>query len=237
MEKYSFKTFVVGPSNRFAYEAAKKVARRPGKAFNPLHICGATGLGATHLMRAIGHAVVKHNRDLKIAFITAESFTNDFIKALQRHRLASFRKHCLSLDALLLDDIQFLSGRECTQAELNTIFRDLLVAGKQIVLTSDRPAVDISGFDQRLASLCASGLVTILTAPDRDTRIAILREKRKMLKVKVSDGVLMHIAGHIHTNIRCLEGALIRVAAYSSLTGCKLTLANVDHILRDYITD
>ena len=237
MKKYTFDSFVVGPSNRNAYEAAKNVAQRPGKAFNPLHICGATGLGATHLMRAIGHAVVKHNRDAKIAFITGEAFTSDFVEAIQHHRVAGFRKYYLSLDVLLLDDIQYFSGKECTQAELNKIFRDLLVAGKQIVLTSDRPAVDISGFDQHLVSLCASGLVVTLCAPDQGTRIKILQQKRKMLNVQVADRVLKHLARHIHTDIRRLEGALIRVAADSSLDDCQLSLAKVDQILRNYVAE
>ena len=237
MEKYSFETFVVGSSNRIAYEAAKKVAQHPGKAINPLCIFGETGMGATHLMRAIGHAVVKRNRDVKISFITGEAFTTGFVDAIQRHRLAGFRKHYRDLDVLLLDGVQFFAGKESTQAEIIIIFNKLLAAHKQIVLTSDLPAGDIPHVGQRLVSLSASGLVTILSAPDRETRIAILREKRKMLKVKVSDAVLKHIAGHIHTNIRRLEGALIRAAAYSSLTGCKLTLANVDHLLRDSFTD
>lgn len=237
MEKYSFKTFVVGPSNRFAYEAAKKVARRPGKAFNPLHICGATGLGATHLMRAIGHAVVKHNRDLKIAFITAESFTSDFVEALQRRRLPGFRKHYRDLDVLLLDDVQFFAGKESTQAELTMIFNDLLAAHKQVVLTSDRPVVKITSFSPRLASLCASGLITPLCAPDQETRIAMLRKKRKALKVMVPDEVLEHIARHVHTDIRRMVGALIRVAADISLDDRQLTTENVDHILRDYGVD
>ena len=237
LNKYSFDTFVVGPANRTAYEAAMKVAQRPGKAFNPLCICGETGLGATHLMRAIGQAVIKRNRGVKIAFITGETFTTGLVRALQRHCLSGFRKQYCGLDVLLFDDVQFFNGKEHTLAELIVILRAMLAADKQIVLTSDQPAGNIPRVVHRLASLCASGLVTILSAPDRGTRIAILREKRKMLKVKVSDGVLNHIAGHIHTNIRCLEGALIRAAAYSSLTGCKLTLANVDHILRDYIAD
>ena len=237
MKKYTFNSFVVGPCNRIAYEAAKQVAHRPGKAFNPLHICGATGLGATHLMRAIGHAVVKRNRHAKIAFTTAESFTTSFIDALQRRRLAGFRKHYRDLDVLLFDDIQYLSGKECTQAELNTIVRDLLEAGKQIVLTSDRPAVNISDFNQHLVSLFASGLVATLCPPDQITRIAILKQKSKMLHVQVPDQVLNHIARHIHTDIRRLEGALISVAADSSLDDCPLSLAKVDRIMRNYVAD
>ncbi len=237
MNKYTFKTFVVGSSNRLAYEAAKKVARNPGKAFNPLLIYGATGLGATHLMRAIGHAVTKRNRDAKIAFVTGEAFTADFVEALQRRRLPGFRKHYRDRDVLLLDDIQYFAGKEQTQAELIMIFNDLLAAHKQIVLTSDRPMVRSTHFSPRLASLCASGLITPLCAPDQETRIAILREKRKMLKVKVPDEVLKRIARHMHSNIRRMEGALIRAAAYSSLTGRQLTLANVAHILRDYGAD
>ena len=234
MEKYSFNTFVVGSSNRIAYEAAKTVAQHPGKAINPLCICGETGLGATHLMRAIGHAVIKRNRDAKIAYIPSEKFAAGLVHACQPRRLAEFRKQYRSMDVLLLDDVQYFAGKESTQAELINIFNNLLAANKQIVLTCDRSAGDITRVGQRLVSLSASGLVTILSAPDRETRIAILQEKRKMLKVKVSDAVLKRIAGHIHTNIRCLEGALIRAAAYSSLNGCKLTLVNVNHILRDY---
>ena len=237
MNKYSFETFVVGPSNRLAYESAKEVARRAGKAFNPLLFYGASGLGATHLMRAIGHAVVKRNRDAKIAFITGEAFTTGYIDALMRRRLPGFRKHYRDLDVLLLDDIQYFAGKEQTQAELIMIFNGLLAAHKQIVLTSDRPMVKSSRFSPRLASLCASGLITPLCAPDQETRIAILRNKRKALKVMVPDEVLEHIARHVHTDIRRLVGVLIRVAADRSLDARQLTRANVDHILRDYGVD
>lgn len=237
MNKYTFKTFVVGSSNRLAYESAKKVAQRPGKAFNPLLICGATGLGATHLMRAIGHTVIKRNRDAKTAFITGEAFTDGFVHALQHRRLPGFRKHYRDLDVLLLDDVQFFAGKESTQAELTMIFNDLLAAHKQIVLTSDRPVVKITNFSPRLASLCASGLITPLSAPDRETRIAILRKMRKALKVMVPDKVLEQIARHVHTDIRRMVGALIRVAADISLVPRQLTTANVDHIMRDYGVD
>lgn len=237
MNKCTFKTFVVGASNRLAYEAAKKVARRPGKAFNPLYIFGDTGLGATHLMQAIGHAVIKRNRDAKIAFITGEAFTTGFVDALQRRRLPNFRKHYRGLDVLLLDDIQYFAGKEVTQTELILILSDLLAAHKQIVLTSDRPVMKITNFSPRLASLCASGLITSICAPDQETRIAILRKKRKTHKVQVPDEVLEHIARHVHTDIRRLGGALIRVAADMSLDDRQLTLANVKHLLRDYVTD
>lgn len=237
MEKYSFETFVVGSSNSIAYEAAKKVAQHPGKEINPLCICGETGMGATHLMRAIGHAVITRNRDAKISFIPSEDFAAGVVHACQHRRLADFRRQYRDLDVLLLDGVQYFAGKESTQAEIIIIFNKLLAAHKQIVLTSDLPAGNIPHVGQRLVSLSASGLITILSEPDRETRIAILQEKRKMLKVKVSDAVLKHLAGHIHTNIRRLEGALIRAAAYSSLTGCKLTLANVDHLLRDSFTN
>lgn len=237
MNKYSFETFVVGPSNRTAYEASKKVVQRPGKAINPLCICGETGLGATHLMRAIGHAVITRNRDAKIALITSEDFAAGVVHACQHRRLAEFRRQYRDLDVFLLDSVQYFAGKESTQAEIVKIFNKLLAAHTQIVLTSDLPDGNIPNFVQRLISLSSSGIVTTLGEPDRDTRIAILQEKRKMLKVRVSDTVLKRIAGHIHANIRCLEGALIRAAAYSSLTGCKLTLANVDHILRDHFAD
>ena len=229
--KNTFKSFVVGPSNRIAYEAAKKVAQHPGKAFNPLHICGETGLGATHLLRAISHAVIKRNPRAKVALITCEAFTTGYIDALQRNRLAAFRKHYRGLDVLLLDDIQYFAGKEHTQAELIMIFKDLLEARTQIVLTSVWNAGDIPQVNPRLIDLCYSGLVATLRAPDYETRIAILRKKCMALKVLVPDEVLEHIAGHTHTNIRCLEGALIRVCAYCSLTGRQLTMANVDHIL------
>lgn len=237
MNKYSFETFVVGPSNRLAYESAKKVSQRPGKAFNPLLICGTTGLGATHLMRAIGHAMVKRNPDAKFVFITGEAFTADYIDALQRRRLPGFRKHYRDLDTLLLDNFQYFAGREHTQAELIMIFSALLEARKQIVLTSDRPVVKSALFDPHLASLCASGLITPLCAPDQETRIAILRKKRKTLKVMVPDEVLEHIARHVHTDIRRLVGTLIRVAADISIDARQLTMANVNHILRDYRYD
>lgn len=237
MNKYSFGNFVVGPSNRLAYESAKKVSLHPGKPLNPLLICGTTGLGATHLMRAIGHAVLKRNLDAKIAFITGEAFTTDFIDALQRRRLPSFRKHYRDLDILLLDDIQYFAGKESTQAELIVILNSLLAAHKQIVLTSDRPVVKNALFDPRLASLCASGLITPLCAPDQKTRIAILRKKRKKLNVQVPDDVLEHIARHVHTDIRRLVGALIRVAADITLDTRQLTKADVDRILRDYGVD
>ena len=194
-------------------------------------------MGATHLMRAIGHAVITRNRDAKISFIPSEDFAAGVVHACQHRRLADFRRQYRDLDVLLLDGVQYFAGKESTQAEIIIIFNKLLAAHKQIVLTSDLPAGNIPHVGQRLVSLSASGLITILSEPDRETRIAILQEKRKMLKVKVSDAVLKHLAGHIHTNIRRLEGALIRAAAYSSLTGCKLTLANVDHLLRDSFTN
>ena len=234
MEKYSFETFVVGSSNRIAYEAAKKVAQHPGKAINPLCIFGETGMGATHLMRAIGHAVITRNQDAKIAFIPAEKFAAGLLHACQHRHLADFRRQYRGMDVLLFDDVQFFAGKESTQAELIMIFTDLLAAHKQIVLTSDRPVVKITNLSPRLASLCASGLIAPLCAPDQETRIAILQKKRKALKVMVPDEVLEHIARHVHTDIRRLVGALIRVAADISLDDRQLTKADVDHILRDY---
>ena len=234
MTKHSFETFVVGPSNRTAYEAAMKVAQHPGKAINPLCICGETGLGATHLMRAIGHAVIARNRSAKIALINGEEFAAGLVHACQHRRLADFRKQYRGMDVLLFDDIQYFAGRESTLAELVMILMALLAAEKQIVLTSDRPAGNIPRYVQRLISLSSSGIVTTLGAPDQKTRIAILREKRKILKVKVPDEVLVYIAKHIRGNIRKLEGALIRAVAYTRLTDRQLTIANVDRILREF---
>ncbi|NCC50926.1 MAG: chromosomal replication initiator protein DnaA [Spartobacteria bacterium] len=230
--KYTFDSFVVGPSNHFSHAASLAVAQSPAKAYNPLFIYGCSGLGKTHLMQAIGH-VVQQNTNASISYLSSEQFVNEYIDALQKGGLVGFRKKYRNTDLLLIDDIHFLAGKERMQEEFFHTFNTLFDNHKQIVLTSDRPASEIAGLEHRLVSRFEWGLVTELEAPDIETRIAILRKKREELKLSLSDDVLVYIAEHIRSNIRRLEGALIRATSYTSLTGRALSLANLESLLRD----
>lgn len=229
---YTFESFVVGPSNNFAHAAALAVAQSPAKAYNPLFIYGGSGLGKTHLMQAVGHAVVGRRSRAKVCYISSETFVNEYIDALQKGRLVDFRKRYRGVDVLLIDDIHFLSNKERMQEEFFHTFNVLFDAHKQIVLTSDRPASEIPNLEQRLVSRFEWGLVTDLNVPDVETSIAILRKKQALLNIQLPDELLTYMAERIRSNIRRLEGALIRAASYSSLTGCQLTIESLDELLR-----
>jgi chromosomal replication initiator protein len=230
--RFTFDDFVVGPSNNFGHAAALAVAQSPARAYNPLFIYGGSGLGKTHLMQAIGHHVLR-NTNAKIAYLTTEAFTNDYIDCLQNKSLVQFRKKYRSMDLLLIDDIHFLTGKERMQEEFFHTFNALFDAHKQIVLTSDRPASEIQGLEQRLVTRFEWGLVTEIQSPDLETRIAILRNRQAQGGFKHSDEVILFIAKAIRSNIRRLEGALIRATSYASLINRPLTIADLETLLRD----
>jgi chromosomal replication initiator protein len=231
--RYTFASFVVGPNNNFAHAAALAVAQSPGKAYNPLFVHGGVGLGKTHLMQAVGHASSAGARTRKVSYITCEQFTNDFIQAIQNSTMVKFRKKYRQVDVLLIDDIQFLAGKERMQDEFFHTFNTLFDAHKQIVLSSDRPAAEIANLENRLVSRFEWGLVTELQPPALETRIAILKKKAEMIDVKLSDQVIEFIAEKIRTNVRRLEGALVRVASYTSLTGKEVSRDTLESLLRD----
>ncbi len=233
--RYTFESFVIGPNNHHAHAAALAVAQSPAKAYNPLFMYGGVGLGKTHLMQAIGHYVAGHGQARRICYISCEEFTNDFIQAVQNSTLTKFRKKYRHADVLLIDDIQFLAGKERMQEEFFHTFNSLFDAHKQIVLSSDRPAAEIANLEARLVSRFEWGLVTDLQPPALETRIAIIRKKAAALKVELPDAVLTFLAEKIKTNIRRLEGALVRVASYGSFTGKHLTIEAVESLLRDVL--
>lgn len=215
--KYIFETFVVGPRNQFAHAAALAVAESPSKSYNPLFIYGGVGLGKTHLMHAIGHYVMEHSPDANVQYLSSEKFTNEFINSIRDNKTEEFRNKYRNVDVLLIDDIQFLAGKEQTQEEFFHTFNTLHDESKQIVISSDRPPKEIPTLEDRLRSRFEWGLITDITPPDLETRIAILRKKAKADGLEVPNEVMIYIANQINTNIRQLEGALIRVVAYSSL--------------------
>jgi len=233
--RYTFDAFVVGPNSHHAHAAALAVAQAPGKAYNPLFLYGGVGLGKTHLMQAIGHYAAKHGQHRKVCYISCEEFTNDFIQAVQNGSLPKFRKKYRAVDVLLIDDVQFLAGKEQTQEEFFHTFNSLFDAHNQIVLSCDRPAAEIANLELRLVSRFEWGLVTDLQPPALETRIAILRKKAEALQVKLPDTIFAFIAENIRTNIRRLEGALVRVASYASISGRDLSLDSVESLLRDLL--
>jgi len=231
--RYSFDSFVVGPNNNFAHAAALAVAQAPARAYNPLFLYGGVGLGKTHLMQAIGHFVASNPKPGKICYISCEQFTNEFIQAIQNSTLTKFRKKYRQADLLLIDDIPFLAGKERMQEEFFHTFNSLFDAHKQIVLSSDRPAAEIANLETRLVSRFEWGLVAELQPPALETRIAILKKKAALLEAKLPDEILEFLAQKIRTNVRRLEGALIRVASFSSLTGKEITTDLLETLLRD----
>jgi len=233
--KNTFETFVVGNNNVLAHGASMAVAQNPGKSYNPLFLYSGVGLGKTHLLHAIGQYIVSHRRNARIAFLSCEKFTNEFIDAIQTNNLARFRKKYRQMDALLIDDIQFLSGKERIQEEFFHTFNALHESHKQIVLTCDRPANEIQGLEDRLITRFEWGMVSDLQPPDVETRLAILRKKQELMNLKLPDEVIEFLAARIRTNIRRLEGALTRVAAYASLTGKKLTVESVESLLQEVL--
>lgn len=232
---YTFDSFVVGSSNRFAHAAASAVARNPAKAYNPLFIYGGVGLGKTHLMQAIGNKSLAVNPNLRVYYLSSEIFTNQLIDAIQNRNTVKFRKKYRSVDILLIDDIQFLSGKEQTQEEFFHTFNTLYDAHKQIVITSDRPPKNIEYLEDRLISRFEWGLVTDLQLPDVETRIAILRKKAEQSHLTLSDDIISFLAEQITSNIRVLEGSLIRLASYSSLANTPITKDLAMEILKDTI--
>jgi chromosomal replication initiator protein len=228
----TFDTFVIGPSNRFAHAAALAVAETPSQSYNPLFIHGATGLGKTHLLQAIAHYVTTATPEMTASYVTCETFTNDFIEALREKRIEQFKNRYRTYDVLLVDDIQFLSGREGIQEEFFHTFNTLHEAGSQIVLSSDRPPREISRLEDRLRSRFEWGLITDVQPPDLETRIAILRKKASRDRITIADGeVLAAIAMRVQTNIRELEGALTRSVAFATLNGEPLTVELVRDVL------
>ena len=233
----TFETFVVGSNNQMAHAASMAVAQAPGQAYNPLFLYGETGLGKTHLMHAIGHAIMRRNPEARVAYLSTEKFTNEFIQALQENSLTKFRQRYRQADVLLLDDIQFLTGKERIQEEFFHTFNDLFESGKQIVLTSDRRASEIQKLESRLVSRFEWGLPADIQAPDVETRLAILRAKAQTLNCNLPETILTFIAQNITKNIRRLEGALLKVSSYSALTSKPLDLATAERLLHDVLME
>jgi chromosomal replication initiator protein len=233
--RYTFDTFIVGSSNQFAHAACRAVAEAPSRSYNPLFIYGGVGLGKTHLMHAIGQYVLQHDPALKLTYISSERFMNEMINALRYDRILDFRERYRSVDVLLVDDIQFVSGKEGTQTEFFHTFNALYDAQKQIVLSSDHPPHEIPALEERLRSRFEWGLIADIQPPDIETKVAILKRKAEAEAVPLPDSVAMYIAGRIKSNIRELEGSLIRLIAYASLTGRELSLDLAHEVLRSVI--
>ena len=234
--KYTFDTFVIGNSNRFAHAASLAVAESPADAYNPLFLYGGVGLGKTHLMHAIGHYMLHENPSIKLVYITSENFTNELIKAIQNNRYTEFRERFRNVDVLMVDDIQFIAGRDSTQEEFFHTFNQLHASGKQIIISSDKPPRDIPTLEERLRSRFEWGLIADIQKPDYETRIAILRKKAQVEHIDVSDDIIAFIAEKIESNIRELEGSLTRIIAYASLSGKPLTMAVAEEALRNILS-
>jgi chromosomal replication initiator protein len=233
--RYTFDTFVVGPSNQFAEAASRAVAEAPARSYNPLYIYGGVGLGKTHLMHAIGHWVLKHNPHFKLTYISTERFMNEMMNAVANNRIIDFRERYRSVDVLLVDDIQFLAGREGTQTEFFHTFNALHDAQKQIVLSSDCPPNEIPSLEERLRSRFEWGLIVDIQPPDLETKVAILKKKAEAESVPLPDNVAIYIAEKIKSNIRELEGSLIRLIAYASLTNREVSIGLAQEVLKNVI--
>jgi|RhiMetdeSRZDD1v2_1073273.scaffolds.fasta_scaffold12966_11 chromosomal replication initiator protein len=233
--RYTFDTFIVGSSNQFAHAACRAVAEAPSRSYNPLFIYGGVGLGKTHLMHAVGHYVLMHDQNLKLTYISSERFMNEMINAVRYDRVIDFRERYRSVDVLLVDDIQFLSGKEGTQTEFFHTFNALYDSQKQIVLSSDCPPREITSLEERLRSRFEWGLIADIQSPDFETKVAILKKKAETEAVPLPDNVAMYIAGKIKSNIRELEGSLIRLIAFASLTGQEISLPLAQEVLKEIL--
>ena len=233
--RYTFDTFIVGSSNQFAHAACRAVAEAPSRSYNPLYIYGGVGLGKTHLMHAVGHYVLQHDRNLKLTYISSERFMNEMINAVRYDRVLDFRERYRTVDVLLVDDIQFLAGKEGTQTEFFHTFNALYDSQKQIVLSSDCPPHEIPSLEERLRSRFEWGLIADIQSPDLETKVAILKKKAETEAVPLADDVAIYIAGRIKSNIRELEGSLIRLIAYASLTGQEISLALTQDVLKNVL--
>lgn len=231
----TFENFVVGSGSQLAHAASIAVANAPGRAYNPLFVYGETGLGKTHLMHAVAHQMLANNPNARIAYVSTEKFTNEFIHAIRENKLAKFRKYYRNVDALLVDDIHFLSGKESTQEEFFHTFNDLFESGRQIFLASDRPANEIERLENRLISRFQWGLVTDIQAPDFETRVAILKNKACAMKIELDDEIMDFLAERVSRNVRRMEGALTRIAGYDNLIDRKLDLNAVERLLSDLL--
>jgi chromosomal replication initiator protein len=233
--RYTFDTFIVGASNQFAHAACRAVAEAPSRSYNPLFIYGGVGLGKTHLMHAVGQYVLRHDRNLKLTYISSERFMNEMINAVRYDRIIDFRERYRSVDVLLVDDIQFIAGKEATQTEFFHTFNALYDSQKQIVISSDCPPHEIPSLEERLRSRFEWGLIADIQPPDLETKIAILKKKAETEAVPLPDNVAIYIASKIKSNIRELEGSLIRLIAYASLTGQELSLSLAQEVLKNII--
>jgi chromosomal replication initiator protein len=232
-----FEAFVVGLNNQFAHAAALAVSQSPARSYNPLFIYGGVGLGKTHLMQAIGQQTIERKKIQKVMYLSSERFTNEFIDAIQHNKLVRFRKHYRQIDVLLIDDIHFLAGKERSQEEFFHTFNTLFDGRKQIVLSSDRPASEIANLEERLVSRLECGLTTELQPPDTETRMAILRKKAEAFHIPLAEDVLTFLAQRVRTNVRRLEGALIRVGSYQSLNGRECSCEATEQLLRDILRE
>ena len=233
--RYLFDTFVVGSCNQFAHAAARAVAEAPSKAYNPLFLYGGVGLGKTHLMQAVGHTIKSNWKDMRLAYASSEKFTNEVINSLRYDRMVSFREKYRNVDVLLIDDIEFIAGKERTQEEFFHTFNTLYEAQKQVVISSDCLPKEIPGLEERLRSRFAWGLTADLQAPDLETKMAILAKKSEAQGVTLADNVALFIATKIKSSIRDLEGALVRLTAYSSLTGTEISLPMAQQVLKNLV--